>query len=109
MPSFTEKLREIAADANSKRASNSYSPAFVLFVQERATNLAKAGFYEFTLALSSLPWTEEQMQASFHALKEDGFKMTISNIVDHGNSLQASMGLYPSRPRELTVSWVSSV
>ena len=102
---LSDELRRVAADA-CKRLATTASESFILFVRERARSSANHGQMSFTIALTSLPWSEAQMNASMPALKEDGLNASIEYVAS--NPLEGissgSLG-FGSRPKELKVSW----
>lgn len=101
---LAEELRKTSEEA-SRRVATTSSESFILFVRERATKTARYGQLSFSYRLDALPWSESEMNASFPALKEDGFNIQIEYTTNSHLEGIASMGLGTSRPRELKVSW----
>ncbi len=101
---LAEELRKTSEEA-SRRVATTASESFILFVRERATKQARYGQLSFSYRLDALPWSEAEMNASFPALKEDGFKIGIDYVSNHPmQESLSSMGL-GTRPKELKVSW----
>ncbi len=102
---FADNLRKLSEEASHKLAVTA-SESFILFVRERATRMAKNGQRSFAISLSTLPWSENELTASFPSLAEDGLKVDIETVQEHP-MMQSSISAlgYSNRPRELKVSW----
>ena len=104
-PMLSKELRRLSEEA-SRRNAITTSESFILFVKERAMNTAKYGHLSFAIQLSSLPWSEKEMVASYPALTEDGLKVSIEDVARSPmDSMSVSSSLGSNRPRELKVSW----
>jgi hypothetical protein len=102
---FADNLRKMSEEA-SHRLAVTASESFILFVKERATRVAKNGQRSFTINTTSLPWSENEMTASFPSLAEDGLKVDIDTVASHPMMEGSISALgYSSRPRELKVNW----